>query len=93
MADERTCRRCGFVIRDDEELLTCGEEYEHFCTADCIERLRADNERLQTAIDTLRQNVTTNAGNRSEAFAYVWQSVWDEFERRVTSEPTTKETG
>ena len=49
MAD-RICRRCRLSILDSEELLTCGEEFEHFCTADCIERLWAENERLRKRV-------------------------------------------
>ena len=49
-----------------------------------IKQLKEELERLQNAVAYLRQNITQNAGNEHDPFAYVWQRVWEEFERRVS---------
>jgi len=41
--------------------------------------------RLRDAVAFLRGHVQQNAGGGGQSFAYVWQSVWDEFERRLNS--------
>ena len=54
---DKICRRCGLEILDSEDLLTeerlvGGAEFEHMLPADCIRRLRANNERLTAFIES-----------------------------------------
>ena len=43
-----------------------------------------ERHRLRDAVVYLRGHVTQNGGVGCQRYAYVWQSVWTEFERRVT---------
>jgi ADP-ribose pyrophosphatase YjhB (NUDIX family) len=43
-------------------------------------------ERMREAVEYLRTNVIQDAGTLENPHAYVWQRIWEEFERRVTSE-------
>ena len=54
-------------------------------TAECF-RHKTEIERLRdvvAAVAFLQGHITQNAGGGRQQFAYVWQSVWDEFERRT----------
>ena len=65
----------------------CGEEIEITDQLDTDLRLIADhqaaeNERLRDAIAFLRGHVQQNAG-ACDPFTYVWQRIWEEFERKL----------
>jgi hypothetical protein len=54
-------------------------------TAECLQ-YDAEIEHLRdvvAAVAFLQSHVTQNAGGGRQPFAYVWQSIWEEFERRL----------
>ena len=60
----------------------CNESINRSMT-EIINRKDVEIERLRDAVAYLRGHVMQHAGGRQQ-FAYVWQSIWEEFERRVT---------
>ena len=60
-------------------------EWEQCRRTDLTTYEAAELDRLRSAVAFLRGHVTQNAGGGGQSFAYVWQSVWDEFERRLGS--------
>jgi len=72
-----TCEGRGYLSRDERSTVLAE-----------LARLTEDQvalERLRGAIAFLRVHVQQNAGGVGQLFSYVWQSVWEEFERRLES--------
>jgi hypothetical protein len=51
--------------------------------ADLMRAAAAEIQRQRDVIAFLRGHIQQNAGGGGQSFAYVWQSVWEEFERRL----------